>query len=85
VGVEVVVSLPLKKKNFFKKKGTFGMRELRKGMRPIRKNWEYDFFKSGKNQITKIKRLSDGRVFVDYPDGRKVIRMPDGTERERNL
>ena len=68
-----------------KKDRGFGMRELRMGIKPARKNWEYDFFKAGKSQITKIKYLRDGRAFVDYPDGRKVIRMPDGTEIERNL
>jgi len=69
-----------------KKKDTgFGMRELRMGIKPVRKNWEFDYFKSIKTQITIIRRFSDGRAFVDYPDGRKVIRMPDGTEIERNL
>jgi hypothetical protein len=68
-----------------KKDRGFGMRELRMGIKPVRKYWEYDFFKANKSQITKIKRFSDGRVFVDYPDGRKVVRMPDGTERERCL
>ena len=68
-----------------KKDRGYGMRELRMGIKPVRKNWEYDFFKAGKSQVKKIKRLSDERAFVDCPDGRKVIRMPDGTEIERNL
>lgn len=81
MGRKAKTGAPLRKK---KDRG-FGMRELRMGIKPARKNWEYDFFKANKSQITKIKRLSDGRVFVDYPDGRKVIRIPDGTEIERNL
>ena len=69
-----------------KKKDTgYGMAQLRLGMKPIKKNWHFDEGKVRHFQITRIKKLSDGRAFVDYPDGRKVIRMPDGTERERSL
>jgi hypothetical protein len=68
-----------------KKDRGYGMRELRMGIKPVRKNWEFDYSKSTKSQITRIRRFSDGRAFVDYPDGRKVIRIPDGTEIERNL
>jgi hypothetical protein len=68
-----------------KKNRSFGMEQLRLGMKPIKKNWHFDEGKVRHFQITRIKKLSDGRAFVDYPDGRKVIRMPDGTEFERNL
>ena len=69
-----------------KKKDTgYGMTQLRLGMKPIKKNWHFDERKVRHFQITRIKKLSDGRAFVDYPDGRKAIRMPDGTEIERNL
>jgi len=68
-----------------KKDSGFGMKELRLGMKPIKKNWHFDDTKARHHQITRVKKLSDGRAFVDYPDGRKVIRMPDGTEIERNL
>ena len=69
-----------------KKKDTgYGMKQLRLGMKPIRKNWHFDEGKVQRSQITRIKKLADGRAFVDYPDGRKVIRIPDGTEIERKL
>ena len=68
-----------------KKNRSFGMEQLRLGMKPIKKNWHFDEGKVRHSQISRIKKLSDGRAFVDYPDGRKVIRMPDGTERERSL
>ena len=69
-----------------KKKDTgFGMKELRLGMKPIKKNWHFDDTKVQHHQITRVNKFSDGRAFVDYPDGRKVIRLPDGTEIERNL
>jgi len=69
-----------------KKKDTgYGMTQLRLGMKPIKKNWHFDERKVRHFQITRIKKLSDGRAFVDYPDGRKVVRIHDGTEIERNL
>ena len=61
------------------------MEELKLGMKPIKKNWQFDERKAIRSEITVTKKLGDGRLFVDYPDGRKVIRMPDGTERERAL